>query len=144
FNVTAWNPASNEYVDLGSGISLNGTQTGTNKCAFDDWTDLRSYGRYSNPNAPAYMPFMPCVYDTWTEQYQRDYCIYAETLDSTAAVGTTVAKIPLDGELTSAQLPDYPAPYDVELRGLQIEIRVFDPRSKAIRSATFNVDFTDL
>ena len=48
----------------------------------------------------------------------------------------------MDGKITSAQLKDYPPPYDVPLKSLQIEIRVFDPRSKQIRNVNFVVDLT--
>ena len=84
---------------------------------------------------------MPCVYDTWTEQYQRDLYLYDQANGTTLASGS-IADVSLDGKITSAQLKDYPPPYDVPLKSLQIEIRVFDPRSKQIRNVNFVVDLT--
>ena len=84
---------------------------------------------------------MPCVYDTWSEQYQRDLYVYDQNNGTNLASGS-ISDIPLDGPITSAQLPDYPPPYDVVLKSLQIEIRVFDPRSKQIRNVNFIVDLT--
>ena len=39
-------------------------------------------------------------------------------------------------------LPDYPPPYDKELKAISIELRVFDPVSRAIKNTTLNVDLT--
>lgn len=38
--------------------------------------------------------------------------------------------------------PSYPAPYPAPLRGLQIQIRVTDPRNERIKSLTIKVDFS--
>lgn len=141
FNVKVWDARANAYVDLGSGVQ-NG------EAISDDPNDLRSYGRWSNY---ADAPFLPCVYDTWSEQYQRDLCIYADYQRATNGsnvqvnghdVEGLIADIPLDATPTSSQLKDYPPPYDVPIKSVQIEIRVFDPRSKAIRQSTFVVDLS--
>ena len=156
FNVKAWDPRTNAYVDLGSGVA-NGDSFR------DDPNDLRSAGRYSydesynfNNDAritsavPAWTR-MPCVYDTWTEEYQSDFYSYCDengvyNIRSVSqgsdffALAGTEADIPANSSVPSSVLPNYPPPYDVPLKGLQIEIRVFDPRSRTIRNSTFNVD----
>ncbi len=158
FNVRAWDPKTNAYVDLGSGVANGAT-------APDDPDDLRSYGYYGNdaarrnfyqyclnldgqtnsynPNMKKAPFYQPCVYDTWSEQYERELIAISE-LNGTGIASGTTANIPLDDEISAADLSDFPPPYNVPLKSLQIEIRVFDPRSKLLRNATFNVDFTTL
>lgn len=153
FNVRVWDESEDAYVDLGSGVA-----DPINPAVPDDPDDLRSYGCYSqyvvNPNGTREFTgynnngvVLPCVYDTWTEQYQRDLYLYDDYRTSRGAspvanTNGSIADIPLDATPTSAQLRDYPPPYDVPLKSVQIEIRVFDPRSKAIRQATFVVDLS--
>ncbi len=147
FNVRVWDESEDAYVDLGSGVA-------NNEAIADDPDDLRSFGRWSDypkslnlTGATPGIPFLPCVYDTWSEQYQRDLYLYDDYRTSRGAspvanTNGSIADIPLDATPTSAQLRDYPPPYDVPLKSVQIEIRVFDPRSKAIRQATFVVDLS--
>ncbi len=142
FNVKAWDPNTNDYVDLGSGLGDSSTIT------FDDPNDLRSAGHYAQTRAPLTRFPEPCVYDTWTEQYQRDLYLHDQASylrDQSSGAGRSsgsISDIPLDGEISPAQLKDYPPPYNVPLKSLQIELRVFDPRSKQIRNSTFIVDLT--
>ncbi len=152
FNVRVWDESENAYVDLGSGVR-------DGSAVVDDPNDLRSYGRYGqyvvqngtreftgyNLNGVV----LPCVYDTWSEQYQRDLYLYDDYMSATVAGYTrlangSLADVPLDATPTSAQLQNYPPPYDVPLKSVQIEIRVFDPRSKAIRQSTFVVDLSKI
>ncbi len=154
FNVKAWDPKVCAYVDLGSGV-----QSG--ESTVDDPNDLRSYGYYGkipslkNPNTQGENKYLwlPCVYDTWTEQYQRglylytDYCNASgesKTEDQIADPGATLTDVDSEGFISASQLKDYPPPYNTRLNSLQIEIRVFDPRSKHIRNATFDVDLSSL
>ena len=139
FNVRVWDESENAYVDLGSGVA-NG------EAVADDPNDLRSFGRWSNY---ANSLFLPCVYDTWSEQYQRDLYLYddynaAQNPSYVRQADGSIADIPLDATPTSAQLKNDPPPYDVPLKSVQVEIRVFDPRSKAIRQATFVVDLSKI
>ena len=148
FNVKAWDPDVNDYIDLGYNLSNPAANHA-------DPHDLCSGGYYLNRLASANRPDfltnvpIPCVYDTWSEQYQRDLYLYDQT--NLAANSSyvpyanqdgSIADVSLDGKITSAQLKDYPPPYDVPLKSLQIEIRVFDPRSKQIRNMNFVVDLT--
>lgn len=148
FNVKAWDPDVNDYIDLGYNLSNPAANHA-------DPHDLCSGGYYLNRLASANRPDfltnvpIPCVYDTWSEQYQRDLYLYDQTnlaVNSSyvpyANQDGSIADVSLDGKITSAQLKDYPPPYDVPLKSLQIEIRVFDPRSKQIRNVNFVVDLT--
>ena len=153
FNVKVWDKNCNAYVDLGA--CDNQYDADGNLVMHNDPNDFRSYGRYGDqPVAPYdYLPWLPCVYDTWSEQYQRDLCLYDElqrqilyASDPDAVyvpISTgTVSDIPAEGKIASSQLKDYPPPYDQRADSIQIEMRVFDPRSKRIRNATFNVDLS--
>ena len=141
FNVKAWDTSTNMYVDLGSGYNSGVT----------DPTNLRSAGYYTKdvsvttPSGATEKLWtrMPCVYDAWTEQYQANLNNYEEAFYNAGDMShATLADISSNNELSAGQLPDYPPPYATPLKSLQVEIRVFDPRSKAIRNATFNVDLT--
>lgn len=139
FNVRVWDESENAYVDLGSGVA-------SGEATADDPNDLRSFGRWSDYTNSL---FLPCVYDTWTEQYQRDLYLYddynaAQNASYVRKADGSLADVPLDATPTSAQLQNYPPPYDVPLKSVQVEIRVFDPRSKAIRQATFVVDLSKI
>jgi hypothetical protein len=139
FNVRVWDESENAYVDLGSGVA-------SGEAVADDPNDLRSFGRWSDYTNSL---FLPCVYDTWTEQYQRDLYLYddynaAQNPSYVRKADGALADVPLDATPTSAQLKNYPPPYDVPLKSVQVEIRVFDPRSKAIRNATFVVDLSKI
>ena len=39
--------------------------------------------------------------------------------------------------------PSYPPPYPMPLRGIQIQIRVVDPRNERIKTLTIRQDFSD-
>lgn len=139
FNVRVWDESENAYVDLGSGVA-------SGEATADDPNDLRSFGRWSDYTNSL---FLPCVYDTWSEQYQRDLYLYddynaAQNASYVRIANGSLADVPLDATPTSAQLQNYPPPYDVPLKSVQVEIRVFDPRSKAIRQSTFVVDLSKI
>lgn len=93
-------------------------------------------------------PFLPAVFDTWTEEYELEqlrlsYQVGSDFYDRVSRRnGYSPSDIPLDAEVTSAMLPDYPPPYDKELKAISIELRVFDPVSRAIKNTTLNVDLT--
>ena len=97
-------------------------------------------------------PFLPAVFDTWTEEYELEQLNLAYTINNggttetyrgvTRRNGFSPSDIPLDREVTSAMLPDYPPPYDKELKAISIELRVFDPVSRTIKNTTLNVDLT--
>ncbi|MBR0225550.1 MAG: hypothetical protein IJL92_05785 [Thermoguttaceae bacterium] len=153
FNVKAWDPDVNDYIDLGYNLGNNSLDPEE----YSNPNDLCSGGYYlglrgsNNPENGANLTNvpMPCVYDTWSEQYQRDLYLYDQAQQASNASykpyadpNGTISDIALDGEISSAQLKDYPPPYNVPLKSLQIELRVFDPRSKQIRNQTFVVDLT--
>lgn len=141
FNVRAWDPELSDYVDLGSGSLNNPSISGDNP------DNLRSFGYYAwggtDANGNTLTNNMPCVYDTWSEQYQKN--LYAfDSFNSTNVANSSNTTMDIDNmqEISSSQLLDFPPPYNVALKSLQVEIRVFDPRSKQIRNATFVVDWS--
>lgn len=141
FNVRAWDPELSDYVDLGSG-SLNDSSI-----ADDNPNNLRSFGYYAKGGTDGYgntlTKNMLCVYDTWSEQYQKNlYAFDSRYGTNFANPSNTTMDIDNMQELSSSQLLDFPPPYNVPLKSLQVEIRVFDPRSKQIRNATFVVDWS--
>ncbi|MBQ9812907.1 MAG: hypothetical protein IJM54_06295 [Thermoguttaceae bacterium] len=145
FNVKIWDKNANAYVDLGACDGQNSPEGPV--VVHNDPSDFRSYGRYGNFVPGGVKPWLPCVYDTWCEQYQSDLCLYDDIQyqkDNTYAYLSTapVGDIPAEGKIESSQLKDYPPPYDQRADSIQIELRVFDPRSKHIRNATFNVDLS--
>lgn len=167
FNVKVWDPTWNAYIDLGAGVQNDGRVHRPDGSTTDmyDPNELSSFGFYGDPslvNVKVYdnlyndagdiiknlytgrkYSWFPCVYDTWTEQYQRDLFVFDDNREEMNASGA-LADVNSDSEISAAQLQDYPPPYSTPIKSLQIEIRVFDPRSKTIRNNTFNVDLTRL
>ncbi|MBR6387316.1 MAG: hypothetical protein IKS14_03600, partial [Thermoguttaceae bacterium] len=167
FNVKVWDPTWNAYIDLGAGVHSDGQVHFPNATSPNIYNpnELSSFGFYGDPSLVNVRVFdnryddhgnvsetlysgrkyswLPCVYDTWTEQYQRDLFVFDDNREEMNASGA-LADVNSDGEISAAQLQDYPPPYSTPIKSLQIEIRVFDPRSKTIRNNTFNVDLSRL
>lgn len=173
FDVKVWDDTINAYVDLGNygtalANTINGNQLDDAELSVNANT-FTSFGRYcfNRVNLAAFgtqagstnlaatdslaapvlnFPFLPAVYDTWTEEYEKEHLLKTYSIGTntftnvTRRHGFTAAEIPTDGTVTSAVLPDYPPPYDKELTGLQVEIRVFDPVSRSIKNVTLNAD----
>jgi type II secretory pathway component PulJ len=68
------------------------------------------------------------VWDTWSTDYSA---VDAKTMDPLTAPPFQVAP-----------RPSYPAPYPAPLRGIQIQIRMTDPRDERIRTITIHQDFS--
>lgn len=68
------------------------------------------------------------VWDTWSTDYAA---VDAKTLDPLTAP-----------PFQPAPRPSYPAPYPAPLRGIQIQIRMTDPRQERVRTITIHQDFT--
>ena len=162
FNVKIWDPNFNAYVDLGAG----GNDSNGNLIEIDNPGEFRSFGRYgrvsqfnasynnnfyswyrvgSDGNAYQTALWSPCIYDTWSERYQRDLYQWVDEIGvGNLSGGGSLADVASDGKIDSANLQDFPPPYNARAKSLQIELRVFDPASKTIRNATFNVDLSTL
>lgn len=90
---------------------------------------------------------MPAVFDTWTEDYQKEFLAQTwpgnseseSVFGASSRPGFTVGDIPLDGNVTAADLPDYPPPYEAEIKVIQVELRAFDPVSRTIKNATVEI-----
>ncbi len=160
FDVKVWDEDSASFVDLGDGdLSEGAPET--------DPAKFRSGGNYginavyaplplcdpsthrAAENKLCYRPVMPAVFDTWTEDYQKDFLAqtWPLTIDGTATdifapssrPGFAVGDIPLDGNVTASDLPDYPPPYESEIKVIQVEFRTFDPVSRTIKNATVEI-----
>ena len=92
-------------------------------------------------SAPCYRPVMPAVFDTWTEEYQKEFLTqsWSGVFGASSRPGFTVGDIPLDGNVTASDLPDYPPPYEAEIKVIQVGLRTFDPVSRTIKNATVEI-----
>jgi hypothetical protein len=90
------------------------------------------------------------TYDTWSTEYtQAPATGFDPTTTSLAPFGLNIYP---PSNATNAQgnivlsnpvYPSYPAPYPVPLRGLQIQVRVTDPRNERVKVLTIRQDFSD-
>jgi prepilin-type N-terminal cleavage/methylation domain-containing protein len=78
-------------------------------------------------------PRMRRVWDTWSTDYTT-----APAVDINLR-GSAFQPAPLDRPI----YPSYPPPYPQPLRGLQIQIRVVDPRNERVKILTIRQDFSD-
>ncbi|HBT76893.1 MAG TPA: hypothetical protein DEB39_08195 [Planctomycetaceae bacterium] len=148
FDVKAWDPEQNRFIDLGeSGVTDSGTIDNPNfllstKGVYANgavWGRSESGGFQHVVHGNDYKwdgstdPELPCVYDTWTIGYERQSC----GLDSTGNPNTLpYGTNPAGPGSVVTSIRDWvcPPPYgDTPLRGIQVTIRVFDPRSGHIR-----------
>jgi len=73
------------------------------------------------------------VWDSWSTDYTQ-----------TPATGIdSVTNLPIGPPFGPPIFPSYPAPYPQALRGIQIQIRVVDPRNERVKSLTIRQDFSD-
>ena len=150
FNVKAWDPSLNAYVDLGSvdpaSSDPSSLRFGGYYAAGNVANSIYNYAGAGASLAQQLWTTTPCVYDTWTEQYQTELFRFIDDFNrnnnenAPYPNGGAPADIPSNAAVPASALPCYPPPYSVPLKSLQIEIRVFDPRSKSIKQSTFNVD----
>ncbi len=74
------------------------------------------------------------TWDSWSTDYSR---APASGIDSISGqpIGYPYGGLPV--------YPSFPAPYEAPLRGLQVQIRVVDPRSERVKVLTIRQDFSD-
>jgi type II secretory pathway component PulJ len=77
------------------------------------------------------------VWDTWSTDYS--YAPATGVRPSDGAPWPLVATPPAQRPI----YPSYPPPYPMPLRGIQIQIRVSDPRNERIKTLTIRQDFSD-
>jgi hypothetical protein len=75
------------------------------------------------------------VWDTWSTDYTH---APANGLDLGGVTGFPVAGPPM----TQPVYPSYPPPYPMALRGIQIQIRVADPRGEHVKNLTIRHSFS--
>ncbi|MDO5553766.1 MAG: prepilin-type N-terminal cleavage/methylation domain-containing protein [Planctomycetia bacterium] len=146
FDVRAWDDTDKEFVSLGDGNFANASSTDfKSKGYYDGFYDVNGDGNEdaNDDEDQKRTPYMPCVYDTWTEQYELEYLYNVCTNPGSVDMGEErLNRIPQEGPITSAVLTRFPPPYDIPLKALQVELRVFDPRSGNLRNMTLQVDFS--
>ena len=113
FDVKAWDPEKNAYMDIGHDhvpVSIRG---------------LGHYGQTLTGSSDT-----PRTYDTWSTTLYGDF--WNDGIDNGPGVAGIVDD---DNEKL------FPPPYPIPLRGIQVKIRVFEPDSKQVREVTVEQDF---
>ena len=72
------------------------------------------------------------VWDSWSTDYSN-----------APSIGINSGGFPIGPPFSQPVYPSYPAPYPAAMRGLQIQIRVADPRNERIKAITIRQDFSD-
>jgi len=151
FDIQVWDEVAGRYVNMGE-ARANGT--------YGDGTAAGLLGRqgYYSLNGGSNVIPLPCVYDTWSEEYEREGRRWPRANSEVDSNGNLVWRDPhtqqwLDQNypltLGRNQIDDFgtgviddidewttPPPYNVPLRGIKITIRAFDPLSKNVREMT--------
>jgi type II secretory pathway component PulJ len=90
------------------------------------------------------------TYDTWSTAYtQAPATGFDPTTPTLSPYGLNIypPSTATDAStlivLSNPVYPSYPAPYPVPLRGIQIQVRVTDPRNERIKVLTIRQDFSD-
>lgn len=165
FNVRVWDENTRQFVEMGSQFSLgcywdhltlfDHTNPRHESYLNSFSKDFKTIGFYrpfnyannktvNNDNTGSHIlaPFLPAVYDTWTEQYELEWLYHYKINNGTTyPPEPNISDIPSEGSVSSVQIPHFPPPYDLPLKAVQVELRVFDPKLKIIRNMTFQVDF---
>jgi prepilin-type N-terminal cleavage/methylation domain-containing protein len=78
------------------------------------------------------------VWDSWSTDYS-----YAPATGFNPANGSPWPLTSTTSNPTMPVYPSYPPPYPMPLRGIQIQIRVVDPKSERVKVLTIRQDFSD-
>lgn len=112
--------------------------------------DLRTDAQFPNPTFTPQFPAFPLytgnigddqlgvirlrrVWDSWSTDYTR----------APASGIHPTERRPTGSPSEPPVYPSYPPPYPMPLRGIQIQIRVVDPRNERIKTLTIRQDFSD-
>ena len=93
------------------------------------------------------------TWDSWSTAYSEAPATGFDTSQITLppyGLGFYPPGVPLFSDVQASGLvpsnpvyPSYPAPYPVPLRGLQIQVRVVDPRNERVKVISIRQDFSD-
>ncbi len=143
FDVKAWDPTVQAYVDLGYNNTGFPAPNATGFGHLGAGTPKSQL--YANAHSTwAGGPQTECVYDTFSTSYEQTrppgggspgQVANGFDNDGDGVVGDINYTDPTKGDNQTA--PPYPAP----LRGIQVKIRVFEPDSRSIREVTVVQDF---
>ena len=112
FDVKAWDPEQNNYMNLGHGVPPSSP---------------RGLGHYGQLPLQG-LGTTARVYDTWSTTYYG--LIWNNGIDDDS-----------NGIVDDDAEKGNPPPYPIPLRGIQVKIRVFEPDSRQIREVTVIQDF---
>lgn len=170
FDVQVWDEVANRFISLGEG-TYNANGNGNPKWEIaggsplsSETSFLGSQGLYpllkttsnrrtqtakkaTGSNAALNQTRLPCVYDTWSGEYERPgYSWPDQNNNSQSTQGLNQYDDEVDGNangiIDDADEWTIPAPYPVPLRGIKVTIRTFDPHSRGVREMTIVRDFS--
>ncbi len=154
FDVKAYDNAFPGYVDLGWGNFGNQTPLVTTVRGVPYNTFLQTFAhegrippRFEDQRADAQYPTLsPNIGDSRTTVVRLRRVWDSWSTDYTQVPATAInAKtgLPTGPPFSPPLYPSYPPPYPQALRGIQIQIRVVDPRNERIKTLTIRQDFSD-
>lgn len=139
--VTTW--TINDGTPLESATSLLGTQGLYLLAKTVDAQQRKTFAQKATGNNLDNSTPLPCVYDTWAEEYERDgYSWPNQNGTNSSATGTNQFDNNNSGVIDDLSEWTTPPPYPVPLRGIKITIRTFDPTSRSVREMTVVRDFS--
>ena len=157
FDVQVWDDVAKRYVSLGEASEgTNGTW------AYADGKLAGPLGTQGNypllqrnvttgvKIATVSSIALPCVYDTWSEEYEREGYSWPNQFwnpsnpnqNMVESVGRDLKDNNGNGVIDEMDEWTTPPPYNVPLRGIKVLIRTFDPLSRNVREVTIIHDFT--
>ncbi len=80
------------------------------------------------------------VWDSWSTDYTQ---APASRFVSTSGAPTPTGGLPFEAPDPAFFPRSFPPPYPMALRGIQIQIRVVDPRNEHVKVLTIRQDFSD-
>ena len=131
FDIQVWDDVAGRYVSMGE--APNGTYADGRSAG-----PLGRQGNYPLRAGGTLNPVaLPCVYDTWSEEYEREGYAWPDQTGNTVPTRGR-DQIDNDGSGVIDDIGEWttPPPYDVPLRGVKITIRTFDPLGKSVRDMT--------
>jgi type II secretory pathway component PulJ len=130
FDVKAWDPVANGYVDLGYG-GVSASSSNINSLAHYGAVGYESTGLVGTSSTAR-------IYDTWPTHYESQGISSTDT-----NAGRALNGLDDDGNGIVDDAGEFltSPPYPIALRGIQIKIRTFEPDSRQVREVTVVQDF---
>ena len=160
FDVQVWDDVAKRYVSLGEAKEI---RDGSGiRYEYNDGKSAGPLGTQGNypllqrnvttgvKIATVSSIALPCVYDTWSEEYEREGYSWPNQFwnpsnpnqNMVESFGRDLKDNNGNGVIDEMAEWTTPPPYNVPLRGVKVLIRTFDPLSKNVREVTVIHDFT--